>query len=170
MNVTLTLIRHARAAERGPDYPDDSLRPLVAKGEQQARDLAHVLKLRELSFHWLMSSPYTRALQTAEPLQSLAKQVTTLESLATPEYDLLLQDIHSHLTTKIDETINIALVGHEPYLGELTAYLLTGDPEGVRLHVKKASFIELSGELVAGKMQLTQLTPYSTYKHSLNHL
>ncbi|MEM6428882.1 MAG: phosphoglycerate mutase family protein [Deinococcota bacterium] len=170
MYATLTLIRHARAAERGPDYPNDSLRPLVPKGEQQARDLAQFLKLRNDSFHWLISSPYTRAVQTADPLKSFAKEVTTLGSLATPNYDMLFQDIHTLLTSNVQglmEPIHLALVGHEPYLGELAAYLLTGDPEGLRLRVKKASLIELTGELAAGKMQLTQLTPYSSYKHSV---
>jgi phosphohistidine phosphatase len=175
MLTTLTLIRHARAAERGPDYPNDSLRPLVAKGEQQAHDLAHLFTLQRRQFWWLISSPYTRAVQTADPLTPFAERVTTLGSLATPDYNVLLQDVYTLLTSDaqdltgsvLTKPVNLALVGHEPYLGELAAYLLTGDPEGLRLSVKKASLLELSGELSVGKMQLEQLTPYSNYKYSV---
>jgi phosphohistidine phosphatase SixA len=88
---------------------------------------------------------------------------------------VLLQDVYTLLTSDaqdltgsvLTKPVNLALVGHEPYLGELAAYLLTGDPEGLRLSVKKASLLELSGELSVGKMQLEQLTPYSNYKYSV---
>ena len=36
--VTIYLVRHAIAAERGPDYPDDSRRPLTPKGAERFRE------------------------------------------------------------------------------------------------------------------------------------
>jgi phosphohistidine phosphatase SixA len=66
--MTLYLIRHAQAHERGPDYPDDSKRPLVDKGTKQVKSLVKALKALDITMDQLFSSPYTRAAQTAEPL------------------------------------------------------------------------------------------------------
>jgi 8-oxo-(d)GTP phosphatase len=64
--MPLLLVRHARAGERGAWGLDDSLRPLDARGEERARDLVAVLA--GLAIDAILTSPFTRCVQTIEPL------------------------------------------------------------------------------------------------------
>lgn len=165
MSVVLYLIRHARAAERDDTYPEDSLRPLTEQGETQAKQLAHLLDAKDIRFDWLISSPYTRARQTAAPLAHHAEHQTTLETLITADYTALVRDLRELIATDSSRPLQVALVGHEPYLSELASYLLTGDPDGVFIDVKKAALLCFRGRLVAGEMTLDMLIPYGLYKH-----
>jgi phosphohistidine phosphatase len=163
--MTLYLIRHAQADERGPSYPDDSKRPLIEKGFKQVKTLGKVLKALDIEFDALFSSPYTRAAQTAEPLLpqlKKGKHIHYLDTLATDDYSQLLIDVKERLSEK-DKTI--ALVGHEPYLGQLAANLLTGDRDEPKMNFKKAALLELSGELEVSQMTLEMFMPASIYKN-----
>ncbi|MGL4609167.1 MAG: phosphohistidine phosphatase SixA [Trueperaceae bacterium] len=161
--MTLYLIRHAQADERGPAYPDDSKRPLVDKGVKQAKALAKALKLLDIEFDGLFSSPYTRAAQTAEPLLACLKKgrhIHYLDSLTDSNYLQLLVDLKEHLAK--NERV-LALVGHEPYLSDLAAQLLTAKPEP-RLNFRKGALLELFGELEMGAMTLEMFLPASVYR------
>jgi phosphohistidine phosphatase len=162
--MTLYLIRHAQADERGPQYPDDSKRPLVDKGFKQVKSLVKALKALDITVDQLFSSPYTRAAQTAEPLLPQLKKgrhIRYLDHLATDDYAQLLIEIKERII-KNDKAI--ALVGHDPYLGELAAYLLTGDKDKPRMTFKKAAWLELSGELEPSQMTLETFVPASVYR------
>ena len=187
--MTLYLIRHAQADERGPQdspkYPDDSLRPLVAKGQEQAKALARALEVLNVTFDRLFSSPYVRALETAEPLRERSlKEVATLSELTSSRYPQLLTQLVDNLVSNpVDKVLNkpvdkavdnlasyvvsdlcVALVGHEPYLSELTSYLLTGNPSKVNLKFKKAMIVQLAGDLKAGNMTLLMMMSARAYK------
>ena len=66
--MNLFFLRHAKACPRGPKYRPDSKRPLTREGEKAARDAAAGMKRLDLSFDLILSSPYARALRTAEIL------------------------------------------------------------------------------------------------------
>lgn len=74
--MTLALVRHARAGERGTWEGDDRLRPLDEKGRRQAADLVGVLK--NLPITRIMSSPARRCVQTVGPL-ALARGLPVVE-------------------------------------------------------------------------------------------
>lgn len=161
---TLHLIRHAKADERGPRYPDDSQRPLVKGGHKQADSLARALKKLDISFNRLFASPYTRAVETATPLEARLRRgrLQTLPTLATDDYPALLEAVLEILT---EEDSIIAFVGHEPYVSELASLLLTGEHDELELSVKKAAWLELRGPLECGRMELRCLVPYTVYRH-----
>jgi phosphohistidine phosphatase len=121
--LELYLVRHGIAAERGPEYPDDSKRPLTAKGMAALKRAAKALNALEVSFDVVIASPLTRTRQTAEILaQHLAKKPTVVLSDAlTPEGTpaQVIREIANH-----PRKARIALVGHEPNIGELTARLI----------------------------------------------
>ena len=190
MGVTLYLIRHAQADARGPRYPDDSLRPLVAKGHKQAKALAKALEVLDIKFDRVFSSPYTRALETAEPLTGRleAGEVKHLSELTSSDYPQLLTQVVDNLVDKfVNKSVNkqagepvdkgvdnvasrvlsdlrVAFVGHEPYLSDLTSYLLTGNINKAKLKFKKAMVVQLRGELEAGEMTLQMMLPARAYK------
>ena len=121
--LELYLIRHGIAAERGPEYPDDSKRPLTNRGIAALRKQARAMNALKIGFDLIIASPLTRTKQTADTLaESLTVRpaVTTSDSLApagTPA--AVMHEIARHAKKP-----RIALVGHEPNIGELTASLI----------------------------------------------
>lgn len=166
--ITLLLIRHALADERGPNYPDDSLRPLVDKGHQQAAALAETLSALAINLDRLFTSPYRRALETAEPLVSCVAtgKLEPLEALADEDYPQLLAELEAQLA---DGAETVALVGHEPYLSELASLLLVGDPQAVEIDFKKAALMVLTGPLAPGQMSLAMMLPPRVYRRLAKH-
>ena len=89
--MTIYLVRHAKAGERGVWEGDDQLRPLSGRGHLQARGLLEVLEGAQ--FDRLLSSPYVRCMETVvplsgergvaiEPVEALAEGATLDEALA----------------------------------------------------------------------------------------
>ena len=121
--LELYLIRHGVAAERGPDFPDDAKRPLTAQGIARLRKEAKALDALGVSFDQIITSPLTRTRQTADVIaetMKLAPPVATSDALApagTPA--AVLRELGQHM-----RKARVALVGHEPNMGELAAQLI----------------------------------------------
>ena len=123
MALELYLVRHGIAADRGPEYPDDSKRPLTGKGMASLRKEAKALNALEVAFDVIIASPLTRTRQTAEILADhLARKPTVVFSDALAPAGTtaaVIQEIGDH-----PRKARIALVGHEPNIGELAARLI----------------------------------------------
>ena len=117
------LIRHGIAAERGPEYADDSKRPLTNRGIAELRKEAKALNELEVGFDVIISSPLTRTRQTADAIADTLVTQTPVElsdALApdgTPA--AVIKEVLRHTKKR-----RIALVGHEPNIGELAARLI----------------------------------------------
>ena len=119
----LYLIRHGIAEERGEEWPDDEKRPLTDGGMERMRKAMRGVARLGLVFDVVLSSPLVRARQTAEivaggvaPRPSLAN----IESLAPgASFAALIADLEKHA-----RKTRIALVGHEPGIGEFAARLI----------------------------------------------
>jgi|RhiMetStandDraft_4_1073278.scaffolds.fasta_scaffold101979_2 phosphohistidine phosphatase len=117
------LVRHAIAAERGDDWPDDSKRPLTTRGINRFKDSLPGLKALEVSVDEIFSSPLVRAKQTADLLSAGIPgnpPVKLLDALAPGQSP---SAVMAQLA-KAAKRHRVALVGHEPDLGELAAYLI----------------------------------------------
>ena len=120
--VTLYLVRHAIAAERGPDYPDDSRRPLTPKGAERFREAVFGLVALDVELDEILTSPYVRARQTAELLAEAypkRPKITNVHALAEGQALEVVDTLARCAKRK-----RLALVGHEPGLGEVAARLL----------------------------------------------
>ena len=121
--LELYLIRHGVAEERGKDWPDDSKRPLTPDGIARLRKAAHGLNEVGVGFDQIVTSPLVRTRQTAdvfaEELETHPPVVTSdaLAPAGTPPS--VIQEITKHV-----RKARVALVGHEPNLGELAAQLI----------------------------------------------
>jgi 8-oxo-dGTP diphosphatase len=79
--MALYLVRHAKAGQRGRWDGPDLLRPLTKAGRAQAEALAAWLVNQPVPR--ILSSPYTRCIQTVEPLaEKLALAVEVIDDLA----------------------------------------------------------------------------------------
>jgi phosphohistidine phosphatase len=119
----LYLIRHAVAAERSSEWPDDTKRPLTERVISRFKDVVKGLHRIDVAIDEVFTSPLVRARQTADLLASgldSKPSVKVLDALA-PGHTAAA--VMSGLA-KVAKRRRIALVGHEPDLGELAAYLI----------------------------------------------
>ena len=121
--LELYLIRHGVAAERGDDFPDDSKRPLTNAGISRLRKEAKALDALDVAFDHIISSPLVRTKQTADVFAELLKSkpsVSQSDALAPAGTSTaVIQELAKHMRKG-----RIALVGHEPNLGELAGRLI----------------------------------------------
>src|SRR5438309_1992594 len=64
--MNLYFLRHAKAGPHRKRWKPDSKRPLTDEGEKQARKVAEGIRAMEIEFDAILTSPYLRALRTAE--------------------------------------------------------------------------------------------------------
>jgi phosphohistidine phosphatase len=118
----LYLIRHGLAEERGDAWPDDAKRPLTEDGMSSLRKAARGLARLGVSIDTVLTSPLVRARQTAEIIAGgfdPRPSIVNVESLAEGSFTAVVADLEKH-----SRKPRIALVGHEPAIGELAARLI----------------------------------------------
>jgi phosphohistidine phosphatase len=144
--MELFLIRHAIAEDGG----DDAARALTPKGRRRFKEVVAALDALGVRFDRVLHSPKRRAVETAELLGPLVDgefEVTAL--LADAPKEKLLGQLHGGA---------LAVVGHEPHLSTLLAWLTVGDPEqGRAFLLKKGAVAALVGEPGPAGMQLVGL-------------
>ncbi len=140
--MELCVVRHAVAHKRdGERWPDDGERPLTPGGEANFRGAARGLGLLVPGVDALLSSPMTRAWQTAEILAELEgwpepKASPALEPEVPPEETARVLEDYAGAGF-------VVVVGHRPGLHELVSYLLAGDAKA-DVRVKKGGALRLS--------------------------
>ena len=115
--IELLLWRHADAEDGIPDAG----RALTKKGLKQAKQVAAWLKPRLPSDCLILASPAKRAQQTAAALElpyGTDKRIGVQADIA----DLVAA------SNWPERTGTVVLVGHQPTLGRIAAWLLTGEP------------------------------------------
>ena len=146
MNMDLFLIRHAAAVARSGDL-EDALRPLTAEGKQKFAPVVEGMSRLGFRFDRLYHSPLLRAVETAELIMPLVKG----ESVAT---SLLAEEPGAGLLRELSGN-RVALVGHQPWLGDLAAWLLYNDRHlGMAFDIKKGGVVWLNGDVAPGRMVL----------------
>ncbi|MFI5309429.1 MAG: SixA phosphatase family protein [Polyangiales bacterium] len=147
----LFLVRHAPALPRAAGG-GDAARPLSPEGSASFGRSVRGLERLGLRFDRLYHSPWLRAVQTADALMPLVDG----ESVVCP--DLARAPSAELLSCLRGE--RVALVGHEPWLSALCAWLMLGSPaSGNRLVIKKGGVVRLQGKLAPSGMELLALLP-----------
>ncbi|HEY0190782.1 MAG TPA: histidine phosphatase family protein [Kofleriaceae bacterium] len=151
--MQLFVIRHAVAQDPAPEL-DDAARELTPQGRAKAARAVRGLRALELHFERILTSPWRRAMSTARLLAPISRG----ELFAT---DLLTQKPNADLLALIGSAnVTTAVVGHEPWLGELAAWLAFGDAKhGDALLIKKCGVLWLEGTPVPGGMQVRASIP-----------
>ncbi len=120
---TCYLVRHAVAELRGDAWPDDDLRPLSREGKRRMRRAVAGLSALGVEIDVILTSPLTRAQETAALIRTgLASRPRIVEIAAlspggTPAAT-------ATALRPFSEAAAVALVGHEPDMGNLAAWLL----------------------------------------------
>jgi phosphohistidine phosphatase len=138
--MELWLLRHA-AAEDQSESGHDADRTLTEDGHKRARDVARGLAQLEPGIQLILTSPFARARQTAEPaaralhLAGKLRETQALEPSSDPQE--ILDEVRA------EKAESILLVGHEPHLGKLLGRLVSGRP-GLEIPMKKAALARLA--------------------------
>ncbi len=152
--MELFLIRHAIAE----DGEDDDARPLSNKGVKRFKDTVRALGRLDVRFDRILHSPKVRAVQTADLLEHL---LDGKEMQQTPL--LAISPAQGLLELMVGE--NVAVVGHEPHLSTLLAWLTTGEATlGPAFDLKKGSVARLEGNPTPSGMKLMALLPPATMR------
>jgi len=155
--MELLIVRHAIAFERDRHrWRDDAARPLTPAGMSRSRKAAAGLKKFSKIPDRVLTSPLVRAKQTAQILADVAgwppaEEVPELApGNAAPGLLSLLGKDRSGL---------VAVVGHQPELGELLAECLLRDGGILRIDMKKnaVACVSFDGPPRAGRAALRWL-------------
>lgn len=157
--MRLLLVRHAKAFERDPAaWPDDLRRPLTAEGRESFSLLAKRLRRLEESVDQILASPAVRAWQTAQVLHERAHWP------APERCDALLPEepesptgtpasgvragptLWTQLLAGYPDDAVVAWVGHEPTLGKIASWLLTGDVGRLNVRFRKGTVLAIERE------------------------
>jgi len=149
--MELFLIRHGIAAH-GSAFRTDTERPLTPQGRERFAQAVMGLQRLEVRLDRLYHSPWLRAVETAALLRPvLDGEAVSSAALARPPSQALLQEIVG---------ARVALVGHQPWLGELLTWLLTGDQaDGSEFAFKRGGVAWLEGRPKPGRMALRAFLP-----------
>ena len=118
----LFLIRHGIAEARGEAWPDDNKRPLTERGITRMRKSARALAKLGITIDVVLTSPLVRTRQTAEIVASAfdpRPAIVNVDALAPGGNQAnVLAELEKHVRRG-----HIAIVGHEPGIGELAGRL-----------------------------------------------
>lgn len=160
--MNLYLLRHGIAEPaRGTSRLADLRRPLSRDGRKKIEEVAAALLELKLGLAAIYHSPLVRAQETAAIVAAqlgLAEQTSELPLLAPGRP---LGEIAAYLKALPLEQEDVLLVGHEPQLGRLAAFLVTERAEPP-FALRKGGLIRLSiptqGDLI-GRSRLEWMLP-----------
>ena len=122
-SVLLYLVRHAIAEERGEAWPDDRLRPLTEEGRARMERQVEGLAALGVQVDAILTSPLVRTRQTADILLHGLRGRPEVIDWEPLEPERRPKDVLAALKAYREYT-SLALVGHEPGIGELAAALI----------------------------------------------
>ena len=131
------IIRHGHAIDEGPGLSDEA-RYLSKKGRKIVREVGRVLRSLGVEFDAILTSPLVRAVQTAELLAERTDFVEVIEALPSLAPGVTPRIAAGELASR---GVHVAVVGHEPGLSMLGAYL-TGRPSFPPLRKAQVSVVQ----------------------------
>ena len=136
--MQVDLLRHGAATPSKPGSSDGD-RPLSDAGEAQVKAVAERAREAGAKPSLILSSPYTRARQTAAIAAKILGYSGAIVEIRSLEPDRSPFDLWDDVRARTEES-EILLVGHLPLLGDLASILLgrgIGIPPAtiVRIHV-----------------------------------
>jgi phosphohistidine phosphatase len=148
--MELYLMRHAIAHDVGADGSrTDAERTLTAEGRANTRAAAQAMRRLELDFDAIWTSPLARARQTADIVAEVLKKPHCLREV--PELALgAAPERVIQALLRLERSSSVLLVGHEPDLSRLVAFLVWGSLDADRLDFKKGALCRVDGRFGLG--------------------
>lgn len=142
------LVRHGKAS-KDSSIPTDEERPLTGRGRSDAEQIARWMATSGAEVHQIRHSGLLRAEQTADLFGKHLKPTGGVIAVEGLTYEDPVEPLAESLAL---ETESIMLVGHNPFMEQLTGLLLTGDASRTPVSFGTSSTVCL--ERVAGVWSL----------------
>lgn len=133
--MEIYILRHGIAADGQAGQPDAD-RALTPEGKKKLRAVLRSAAKAGVTPSLILTSPYRRALQTAEIAAELLEYKGDLLRTKALEPGSTPSNVWEEIRVHKDES-NILLVGHEPLFSRLTAYLVASP--NLQLDFKKGA-------------------------------
>jgi phosphohistidine phosphatase len=144
--MDIYFLRHASAGDKkAPTPQEDEKRPLDQKGIEQSKQMGKFLAALEVEPEAFISSPLTRAVQTAELVaeQLKTQPSVTLDDALRPDASYeQFEDLLQHYARRKA----IIVTGHNPNQSEFLSYLVTGGTTKSAAELKKGSVAKVDYE------------------------
>jgi phosphohistidine phosphatase len=139
----LYFLRHAIAIDRETSNYNEDERPLTSDGEKKMIQAVWGMKHLKLSLDGILSSPLTRARQTAQLVKDHLPVSHKIEIEETLRPGGSLEDFLKKLKTRKEESL--LSVGHEPSMSDWIQTLLGVQGQGL-IQMKKGALCHLTLE------------------------
>src|SRR5437867_617838 len=147
--MRIYLLRHAIAEARDPRrYPADSDRPLTREGKRKMALAARGMSAADARFDVILTSPLTRARQTARIVLPAFRPHPSLHVLKPLSPGGGAGGVFAALTS-LPVDASILLVGHEPDLSHLAGAMLLEQRSDLPMDFKKGGLCRIDFEGVA---------------------
>jgi len=137
--MQIYILRHGIAEDPQPGRPD-SERALTDEGRDKLRRVLKRARSAGVKPVAILSSPYRRALETAEIAAEALDFAGAVERTRALVPDATPSEVWSELRVLKDEPA-VLLASHEPLTGLLAAYLL--NCTGLQVEMKKAALVRI---------------------------
>lgn len=142
--MNIYLLRHAEAVIPKGAMPDED-RPLTADGIKAMKEGAMGMQALKMDLDLVITSPLARARQTAEiaaDALGVKARISVTKNLVPDAHP---EALIAELAGQYSALKNILVVGHEPHMGRLASWLLTGTTD-LPLIFKKGALMALKTE------------------------
>ena len=133
------LLRHGLAENGRPGMPD-AARELTSDGRKKMREIMRLARTAGVQPDYILTSPYPRALQTAEiaadVLEYSGELLPTQALVPHSRPELVWDEMRIHR-----EASQLLLVSHEPLISHLASFLL--DAPSLRVDFKKGALMRI---------------------------
>ena len=152
-HVDIYLLRHGKAEKRSSSLNSDAGRALTGEGRTEILGVAEFLASRDVVFGCVATSPYVRALETAQIVTRAFGQRGLLMQWDELMPASSIESLESRISGRPEDE-SLLIIGHEPLLGRFTGYMISagGDAaiamgKGGLAKIRNARLDPVSGEL-----------------------
>jgi len=145
--MQIYLLRHA-IAEASRTGLRDSDRALTPEGAEKLTRVLRCARAAGVQPSLILSSPYRRALQTAESAAEILRYSGKIVQTPTLTPDASAQDTWDEIRGRREES-SVLLASHEPLMSALAAFLL--DSPSMQIDMKKAAIVRIDCERLGAK-------------------
>ena len=145
--MVIYFLRHANAGQKHFSSPEkDEKRPIDKIGEVQSRDVGRALAYIGVTVNVIISSPLTRAVQTASIVAAELghEEKVMLDAALRPEATF---EQFRALLNRHKDKLAIMVVGHDPSMTEFVNRVLSGGRPMAAIEMKKAGVAKVEVEL-----------------------
>jgi phosphohistidine phosphatase len=145
--MVIYFLRHANAGSKHFSSPEkDEKRPIDKIGEEQSHDVGRALAYIGVTVNAIISSPLTRAVQTASIVAQEVghEEKIVLDAALRPEATF---EQFKALLSRHKDNLAIMVVGHDPSMTEFVNRVLSGGRPMAVVEMKKAGVAKVELEV-----------------------